>query len=94
MILYHGTTQKSLKKICLEGILRMRREIPDEPTLPARVCLTDDIMEAREWGDGTIIVVNVPKKWIHKKGYEEMREFQVHHNIPASMFVRIEEACK
>jgi len=88
MRLYHGTVEGRVSSLLREG-LRMRREIPDEPTLAARVCLTDDIEEAREWGDGTVVVVDVPDKWVHRKGYEEMGERQVHHNIPPSMIVEV-----
>lgn len=88
MILYHGTTRKHVDAIRREG-LRMHREIPDEPTLPARVCLTDIYDEAREWGDGTVVTVSVPDHWPHKKGYQDMGEFQVHHNIPPYMIVGI-----
>ena len=88
MRLYHGTVEGNVSGILREG-LRMRREIPDEPTLAARVCLTDSIEEAEEWGDGTVVVVDVPNKWVHRKGYGEMGERQVHHNIPPAMIVEV-----
>ena len=89
MILYHGTMRRNVGKIRTEG-LRMRREIPDEPSLAARVCLTDDYDEAVDWGDGTVVVVDVPDNWIRTKGYAEMSEKQVHHSISPSMIVRID----
>jgi len=89
VILFHGTTSRNVDGI-RRGGLRMRREIPDEPTLPARVCLTTDYDEATSWGDGTVVVVDVPDNWVHERGYAAMDEQQVHHNISPSMIVRID----
>jgi len=100
MILYHGTMAEHVKDILTRG-LRMRREIPDEPSLPARICLTDDYDEAKEWGDGTVVTVDVPTKWSHKTfsdvdtpkstlGTPYMREYWIHHTIPPGMIVRID----
>ncbi len=50
----------------------------------------DDYDEAVDWGDGTVVVVDVPDNWIRTKGYAEMSEKQVHHSISPSMIVRID----
>lgn len=92
MILYHGTSQDNVESIRQKGI-RLHREIPDESSLAARISLTDSFEEAREWGDGTVVTVDVPQRLVHKMFGDvpsySMREYHTYRTIPLSQIVQI-----